>query len=42
MCMLHRMLQICDENCLVQNEVKDAYNKGEAQEEVLVICSFSA
>lgn len=39
--MLHRMLQICDENCLVRKEVKGTCNKGEAQE-VLVICSFSA
>lgn len=41
MCTLYRMLQICDENGLVQKEVKDAYSK-EAAREVLVICSFSA
>lgn len=41
MCTLHRMLQICDENGLVQKEVKDTYNREEAQK-VFVICSFSA
>lgn len=41
MCMLYRMLQICNEYYLAQNKMQDTYNKGKAQE-MLLICSFSA
>lgn len=47
MCVFWRMLQICDENCLVQKEVKDPYNKGEKHKKyeasaILLLKSFSA